>query len=170
MVLLFYPSLFCALIPMAVNAEICGGTSGQPCNASVVYTTFESVYLAASTSNLTLRECVRLERNEGLLTHITFKFENGTLDYEDTDMVAFTTVPDVVMITFGKYPDTTYEVQIPFGDYESCYVAKYDNATLGCRLWISNNRTGAQIEECMNGLAQVCSGTVYDTWNEEVCV
>lgn len=169
MVLLFAPYVVYMFMPMAVNAEVCGGTSGPPCNASALYSDFESVYLAAADSNMTQGMCIRLERQENEEATIHYRLENGTEIFQDTQSYTFTDAPDVINITFGSAPDMTFVVHIPYADSEACFVTKFDTAMLGCRLWIRDGATSAQITACTDGLSQACPGTVYDTWNEEAC-
>lgn len=169
MVLLFSPLLFCILMPLNVNAEVCGGSASQPCNASVVYPNFQNVYLAASSSNITQGLCIRLEFQPNNEARIHYKLDNATEIFEDTATYTFTEVPDVVNITYRSDPNTTHVVQIPFADYDACFIGKFDTALLGCRLWIKDTATSSQITECMNGLSKACPGAVYDTWNEASC-
>ncbi|XP_077535084.1 uncharacterized protein LOC144146968 [Haemaphysalis longicornis] len=169
MVLLFSPYLLCMLMPMAANAEECSRSNSQPCNASALNAASQSTYLAASTSNLTLGLCIHSVRNGNGMTTITYKFENGTQAYEDTQKIVFTDVPDVVNITFGSDPNTTYQTMVPYADYEACFVGKFETEFLGCRLTIFDNATSDQITECMEGFSEACPGTVYDTWNEDLC-
>ncbi|XP_077535086.1 uncharacterized protein LOC144146971 [Haemaphysalis longicornis] len=169
MVVLFSAYLLCLFMQMAVKAEVCGGSSGEPCNALSVYTTFESIFLAASTTNRTFGLCVRQEHQDNETDILIYKYENGTLGFKSTQRFSTTSEQDVVNIIVGNDPNSTYEVQVPYADYEICFVAKYDSAFFGCRLWIYENATSAQITACRAGHAQVCTGTVYDTWNEEVC-
>ncbi|XP_077534600.1 uncharacterized protein LOC144146531 [Haemaphysalis longicornis] len=129
MVPLFVSFLLCMLIPMAVNADVCGGTSGPTCNASALYTEFETVYLAASTSDSPQGLCVRLTRQENQAAAIVSKFENGTQAGEDTESFAYTSEPDKLIITFGSEPNTPHEVQVPYADSEACFVAKFTDAS-----------------------------------------
>lgn len=103
------------------------------------------------------------------MTTLIYKFENGTTAFESKESFTSTNKPDVVNITVGSDPDTAYEVQVPYADYEACFVAKYDSAFFGCRLWIFDNATSAQVTACTGGHAEACPGTVYDTWDEALC-
>lgn len=154
---------------MAANAEECSRNINQPCNASALYAASEGAYLAASTSNLTLGLCIHSVRNGNGMSTITYKFENWTQAYEDTEQSVFTDVPDEVNITFGSDPNTIYQVTVPYGDYEACFVGKFETEILGCRLMIFDNATSDQITECIEGFSEACPGTVYDTWNETLC-
>ncbi|XP_077532721.1 uncharacterized protein LOC144145102 [Haemaphysalis longicornis] len=169
MVVLFSPYLLCMLMPMATNAEECGGTTGQTCNARALNAASKSNYLAASTSNLTVGYCVRWLGDGNGMTTLIYKSENGTQVFQDTQTVMFTDIPDVVNITFGSDPSTTYQATVPYGDYEACFVGKFETEFLGCRLLIFENATSDQITACEEGHAQACPGTIYDTWNEELC-
>ncbi|XP_077532734.1 uncharacterized protein LOC144145106 [Haemaphysalis longicornis] len=169
MVPLFASFLLCMLIPMAVNADVCGGSSGPTCNASALYTEFETVYLGASTSDSPQELCVRLTRQENQAASIVIKFENGTQAGQDTQSYVYTSEPDKLIITFGSEPNTPHEVQIPYADSEACFVAKFTDASYGCRLWIRDEATTEQINACFAGLSQACTATAHDTWNEQAC-
>lgn len=170
MVLLFSPFLFCTFMPVAINAEICGGTNGQPCNASALYADFASVYLAAATSNLTQGLCITLERqpDEQAVT-VHYGLGNGSEIFQDEFTYTVTDAPDVINITYESDPNTTRQVQVPFADYAACFVTEFDYPFPGCRLWLSDTATSDQMTACMNGLAEVCQGSTYDTWDEELC-
>ncbi|XP_077535091.1 uncharacterized protein LOC144146975 isoform X2 [Haemaphysalis longicornis] len=141
MVILFSPVLFCMFTPLTVNAEVCGGSTGQVCNASALKTYFETVHLAASTSNQTLGLCITLVFQPNDQNTIHYKLANGTEIFEDTESKTYSEVPDLV----------------------------YNTLASGCRLWIKDSSTTSQITACMDGFSEVCPGTAYDTWDEGSC-
>ncbi|XP_077532744.1 uncharacterized protein LOC144145117 [Haemaphysalis longicornis] len=158
----------CISMPMAVNTETCVGTAGPPCNASLVYSAFRTAYLAALTPNLT-QNCVvlvRLENNHD--TMITY-FKNGTEAFAYNKTYAFTDAPDIVNVTVDVDPGTTYQFHMQYADSEACYVANFETEDIGCRLWVFKNATSEQVTACKEGQAQVCQGTINDTWDEESC-
>lgn len=161
----------CMLMPLAVKAEVCGGTSDQKCNASALFTEFQSVYLAAiASSNPPQGLCIRLTREDDEVLTIVFKLENGTQVYQDTEIISYTDEPDIVNITFGNNPSTPHIVQVLYADYDACFVTKFINEEFyGCRLWVSDEATGDQISACTEKHVQVCSGTIQDIWNEDAC-
>ncbi|XP_077535071.1 uncharacterized protein LOC144146962 [Haemaphysalis longicornis] len=169
MVLLFSPYLFCVFTPMAVSAEACGGASGPQCDASLVYANFKSVYFAASTSNSTQEFCSIMVRQENNKATITEYHKNGTAASEFTEIYKFTDAPNVVNITLESDPSVIYAFEMLYADYNACFVARFDVESVGCRLWIFDNATSEEITACMEGHAQVCSGTVYDIWDEDSC-
>ncbi|XP_077535090.1 uncharacterized protein LOC144146975 isoform X1 [Haemaphysalis longicornis] len=169
MVILFSPVLFCMFTPLTVNAEVCGGSTGQVCNASALKTYFETVHLAASTSNQTLGLCITLVFQPNDQNTIHYKLANGTEIFEDTESKTYSEVPDLVYNTLASDPNTTYVAHLPFADYDACFVGKFDDALLGCRLWIKDSSTTSQITACMDGFSEVCPGTAYDTWDEGSC-
>ncbi|XP_077533226.1 uncharacterized protein LOC144145470 isoform X3 [Haemaphysalis longicornis] len=134
--------IVCIFTPIPVKAETCGGSSGPPCNISLVYTAFKSAHLVAITPNWEYDVCIFLvphENNTG--TTIDAYYKNGTFGSRDIETYTFTDAPDVVNVSFD----------------------------FGCRLWIFDNATREQITACTKAHAKACSGTIHDTWDEDAC-
>ncbi|XP_077532752.1 uncharacterized protein LOC144145122 isoform X2 [Haemaphysalis longicornis] len=113
--------------------------------------------------------CVSLRREENKQASVIYNFENGTRAYEDTQTYTPTNAPDVINLNFSSDPSSTFQVQIPYADYEACFVMKFTIEAIGCRLWLSGNATNEEVTACTNGFTQACPGLFYDTWNEELC-
>lgn len=152
---------------MAVNAEQCGGTTGQRCNASLIYPAFKSVYLALTSADWTLGLCVRQEHLDNGTYYINYKSQNGTTELETTQTVAPTNEQDQVNITIDG--ERNYNVQVRYADYGICFVERFDSDFFGCRLWIYENATSAQAATCEDGFKTVCPGKFYHNWDEEKC-
>ncbi|XP_077532740.1 uncharacterized protein LOC144145113 [Haemaphysalis longicornis] len=160
--------LLSVFMPMAVNAETCGGNSGPPCNISLVYAAFQTAYLDAVTPNIT-QDCVILVRQENNRNTITLYFKNGTLSYGFTETYTFTDEPNVVNITVDIDASKHYQYKMLYADSEACFVLDFNPAYVGCRLWMFENATNPQITACREAHRQACPGTIYDTWDEELC-
>lgn len=155
------------IMPMAVNAETCGGTTVQRCNASLIYSSFKTVYLARASTDFTLGLCVRQKHLDNGTYVVTYKSKTGILELETTQTVAPTKEPDQVNITVDA--SRSYIVQVRYADYGICFVVRYESDLFGCRLWVYENATTAQVKKCTDGYKLVCPGRSYDTLDEKEC-
>ncbi|XP_077533182.1 uncharacterized protein LOC144145435 [Haemaphysalis longicornis] len=166
---------FCLLIlgilmPMSVKAETCGGSSGPPCNISLVYAAFKSAHLVAITPNWENELCILLVPNENNTgTAIDAYYTNGTFGSRTIETYTFTDAPDVVKVSFDFVPGEIYQFQMLYADFQACFVVNFNPESIGCRLWIFDNATSEEITACTEAHAEACSGTIYDTWDEGAC-
>ncbi|XP_077533225.1 uncharacterized protein LOC144145470 isoform X2 [Haemaphysalis longicornis] len=162
--------IVCIFTPIPVKAETCGGSSGPPCNISLVYTAFKSAHLVAITPNWEYDVCIFLvphENNTG--TTIDAYYKNGTFGSRDIETYTFTDAPDVVNVSFDFVPGELYQFQMLYADFQACFIVNFNPEFIGCRLWIFDNATREQITACTKAHAKACSGTIHDTWDEDAC-
>ncbi|XP_077535079.1 uncharacterized protein LOC144146966 isoform X1 [Haemaphysalis longicornis] len=113
--------------------------------------------------------CVGLFRQENNRNFITAYFKNGTFGSNHTEDYTFTDAPDVVNTTLDSDSSQHYKYQMLYADLEACFIVNFHPASVGCRLWIFRNATSAQVTACTETHAQACPGTIYDSWDEELC-
>ncbi|XP_077535083.1 uncharacterized protein LOC144146967 isoform X3 [Haemaphysalis longicornis] len=114
MIALFCLLLLCISMPMTVKSETCGGSSGPPCNISVVFAAFQNAHLVAITPNWEFDLCIILVPHENFNgTTITAYYRNGTLGSQNKETYTFTDEPDVVNMTLSNGKDSCFFGQGP---------------------------------------------------------
>ncbi|XP_077535082.1 uncharacterized protein LOC144146967 isoform X2 [Haemaphysalis longicornis] len=152
------------------QSETCGGSSGPPCNISVVFAAFQNAHLVAITPNWEFDLCIILVPHENFNgTTITAYYRNGTLGSQNKETYTFTDEPDVVNMTLSNDLSILYQFRMLYADLEACFIVNFIPESIGCRLWIFNDATSEQITACSEAHAKACPGTVHDTWDEDAC-
>ncbi|XP_077534959.1 uncharacterized protein LOC144146872 [Haemaphysalis longicornis] len=163
-------SLACLLLAASANAYyVCSDFTGSQCSASTVFTLYKRGYLLASTGYAPHlappTHVTRISRLGRSYIRLLLQTPNGA----DTCTVGLTSRPDHFVLRYDSDPHTIHALRVPFADYSNCYVAQFDDDRFGCRLWVQENASPSGVSRCLQGLARVCPGPLYTTWNGQ-CV
>lgn len=94
----------------------------------------------------------------------TQKFSVGECP-EDFNMV-YTKVSDT---DFSGYLNKPYKGKVVYSDYKSCEINTDVWHTSGCRLWILNDASRAEIEDCIRKFNHYCGTTKREVHNATEC-
>ncbi|XP_077532584.1 uncharacterized protein LOC144144956 [Haemaphysalis longicornis] len=159
----------CLLLASTASAYICSDFTGVQCSASTVFSLFRSGYLLAETNYAPLFPApryIRYIRGFGPgYVHLLIDTHNG----QDTCIIGLTGRPDHYILHCKSEPHTAYAMRMAFADYNNCYVGKSDNHRYGCVLIVKETATPRALSRCLRGLARVCPGPLFTTWNQQ-CV
>lgn len=159
----------CLLLAASASAYICSDFTNRQCCAATVFSTFRSGYLLATTGyapQLAVpSHLVRI--GQAGWGRVFFRIQSHRS--QDTCTVGLTGRSDHYVLRYGSDPYTVHALRIPYADYNNCYVAQFDDDRFGCRLWVKDNASPRAVGRCLQGLARVCPGPLFTTWNQQ-CV
>lgn len=159
----------CLLLAASASASVCGDFPGVQCSASAVFSMFKSGYLLAETNYAPLFSrppYIRHIKNNGYgFARLLIDTHRGRI----TCSIGLTGQKDHYVIRCDVEPQTVYPLRIAFADYHHCYVAQSDNHRFGCTLVVRENSSPRTLGRCLRGMARVCSGPLFTTWNQQ-CV
>ncbi|XP_077532582.1 uncharacterized protein LOC144144954 [Haemaphysalis longicornis] len=151
------------------SAFICSDFTGVECSASTVFSSFRSAYLLAETNYAPLFVTPRYLRYIRGFGPGYVRLLIDTHSGQDTCIIWLTGRPDHFVVLCESEPHTVHGIRVAFADYNNCYVAQSDNHRFGCTLMVKENATPRALSRCLRGLARVCPGPLFTTWNQQ-CV
>ncbi|XP_077534957.1 uncharacterized protein LOC144146870 [Haemaphysalis longicornis] len=162
-------SIICLLLAGSASAYVCSDFTGVQCSASAVFAMFRSGYLLAETNYAPLFPrppyIKRIRGNGDGFVRLFIDTHSG----QDTCSIGLTGQQDHYVIRCDSQPNAVYALRIAYADYHHCYVAQSDNHRFGCTLVVRENSSPRTLGRCLRGLARVCPGPLFTTWNQQ-CV
>lgn len=144
-------------------------------DVSKVFQAFEKGYLLYDTDvnndficNTVTRKSLAAD-NQGVVYEGSHRTTSNSTEQSFTQILRIAGCPEDYEMSYSSDPERILEGEVVYSDYKYCDINSDPSHETGCRLWILNDASPADIEGCVQNFHAYCGLTKRTVYNETVC-